>query len=539
MDTALYVRISSDRQDVDLSTAAQFKALREYAARNGYTIVREFIDQAETGRTVYRPQFREMISQAKRTDKPFSMILVYKYSRFARNREDSIVHKALLRKSGVQLISITEPVDDSAVGRLMQAIIECIDEFYSENLGEEVTRGMRESASQGFYLSSRAPYGFKKVKVMEGAKEHTRLELDEPKASIMAKAFDRVLKREGLMEIIKDFEAKGIQGPGGKGWSKTSLHKMLENEVYTGTMVWGRHSKRGLAPVRKENACPAIVSREVFEQAHVFLGQRAFKQIHPRRVSSQFLLSGLVKCGYYGKTLTGMDAKSGEFSYYICGTLTKKGAGSCPCRYQNSKTLENQVVEQIREYIITPENLTLLAEEVTKEMSGSSEAYKTELNSVNAEMADVDRRLGRLYEVIETGKVVPSDIGPRIRELNEKRQKLQQRKGELLNLLEEQSIEVPSSEEVNECLIDLRNILEQGSLSEKKAFIQSFVQEITVLGDEAKITYTPPRIPQVQHEGVEPVLSIVRHGGAEGTRTPDPFLAKEMLSQLSYSPKMR
>lgn len=150
MRTGLYVRISSDRQDIDLSTAAQLKALREYAARNGHTVVREFVDQAETGRTAYRPQFREMISLARRADRPFDLILVYKYSRFARSREDSIVYKALLKKSGVQLISITEPVDDSAVGRLMQAIIECIDEFYSENLGEEVTRGMRESASRGF-----------------------------------------------------------------------------------------------------------------------------------------------------------------------------------------------------------------------------------------------------------------------------------------------------------------------------------------------------------------------------------------------------
>ncbi|MDP2719284.1 MAG: recombinase family protein, partial [Dehalococcoidia bacterium] len=174
MNTALYVRVSSDRQDVDLSVSAQLKALRDYAARNNHVIVREFIDQAESGRTTYRPQFRDMISLAKRHEKPFELILVYKYSRFARSREDSIVYKALLKKSGVQLVSITEPFDDTPTGRLMQAIIECIDEFYSENLGEEVTRGMRESASRGFYLSSRPPYGYKKVKVNDGGKERTK-----------------------------------------------------------------------------------------------------------------------------------------------------------------------------------------------------------------------------------------------------------------------------------------------------------------------------------------------------------------------------
>jgi site-specific DNA recombinase len=87
MRTALYVRVSSDRQDVDLSVAAQLKALREYAGRSGHSVVREFIDEAESGRTSYRPQFREMIATAKQTDKPFDLILVYKYSRFTRSRK--------------------------------------------------------------------------------------------------------------------------------------------------------------------------------------------------------------------------------------------------------------------------------------------------------------------------------------------------------------------------------------------------------------------------------------------------------------------
>ncbi|PIU57204.1 MAG: recombinase family protein, partial [Chloroflexi bacterium CG07_land_8_20_14_0_80_51_10] len=124
---------------------------------NSYEIVREFIDEAETGRTTARPAFREMTSFARHPQKPFEIILVWKYSRFARSREDSIVYKAMLRKNGVQVISINEPLDDSPTGRLLEAIIESLDEFYSDNLGEEVTRGMRESASRGFYLSSKPP----------------------------------------------------------------------------------------------------------------------------------------------------------------------------------------------------------------------------------------------------------------------------------------------------------------------------------------------------------------------------------------------
>src|SRR4030042_1004755 len=104
MKVALYARVSSDKQDVDLSISSQFKALREYAARNAHVILREFVDEAESGRTSERPAFREMVATARRKPKPFDAILVWKYSRFARSREDSIVFKSMLRKNGVQVI---------------------------------------------------------------------------------------------------------------------------------------------------------------------------------------------------------------------------------------------------------------------------------------------------------------------------------------------------------------------------------------------------------------------------------------------------
>ena len=91
---ALYARVSSERQDVDLSVAAQLRALREFAERHGYVVDREYIEEAESGRVADRPQFRKM-----------------------------------LRRRGIRVTSITEHADDSPTGRLMEAIIESVDEF--------------------------------------------------------------------------------------------------------------------------------------------------------------------------------------------------------------------------------------------------------------------------------------------------------------------------------------------------------------------------------------------------------------------------
>ena len=170
MKAAIYARVSSEKQDVDLSISAQLKALRDYAVKNGHDVVKEFVDEAESGKTSARSAFREMIALARRFSKPFDIILVWKYSRFARSREDSILFKAILRRNGVKVISISEPFEDTPTGRLFEAMIESLDEFYSANLGEEVARGMRESASRGFYVGSYAPYGYRKTGVRDGSK---------------------------------------------------------------------------------------------------------------------------------------------------------------------------------------------------------------------------------------------------------------------------------------------------------------------------------------------------------------------------------
>jgi DNA invertase Pin-like site-specific DNA recombinase len=163
MKAVIYARVSSDSQDVELSISAQLRALREYAAKHEYEIVREFVDEAESGRTTSRPAFREMIALAKIRQTTFEAILVWKLNRFARSRVDSITYKALLKSKGIKVISINEPLDDSPSGQLLEGVIESIDEFYSANLGQDIKRGMRENAQRGFFSGSRPPYGFHKV----------------------------------------------------------------------------------------------------------------------------------------------------------------------------------------------------------------------------------------------------------------------------------------------------------------------------------------------------------------------------------------
>ena len=523
MKAALYARVSSEKQDVDLSISAQLKALREYATRNGHEVVKEYVDEAESGKTTARPAFREMISAARRSQKPFDLILVWKYSRFARSREDSIVFKTMLRKNGIRVISISEPAEDTPTGKLLEAMIESLDEFYSANLGEEVTRGMRESASRGFYISAQAPFGYRKVKINDGSKDRPKLEVEPNQARTVACIYNHVLEGKGLMEVAKQLNREGIAGPRGKGWMKTTIRKILTNECYTGTLVWGRSSLRDLPPIRVENAWPAILDRITFDRVQILLKDRAPVSLHPRRVASRYLLSGVARCGHCGKALIGLDAKSGQFSYYVCGTLAKKGAGSCPTRYLNSQKFENLVIDKIKEHVLTTENLTRLVHIVNEEMDGLAIEYRQRLDSILDDIADVSRRLERLYDALETGKIQLADLAPRIQQLRQRQEQLQATRLELEQELSDRRVELADAETVAQCVVDLRNTLSESSLAERKSFVRSFVKEVKVTGDEVLLTYTIPMLPGGIAEEKLPVLSIVHGGGEGGTRTPTPF----------------
>ena len=131
---ALYARVSSDRQNVDLSVAAQLRALRDYAKENGYVVVREYVDESKSGLIDDRPAFKKMFDEARMPEAGFREVLVWKFSRFTRDREHAIAFKTILRRRGVRVVSITEPIDDTPTGTFKEGIIESLDEFYSENL---------------------------------------------------------------------------------------------------------------------------------------------------------------------------------------------------------------------------------------------------------------------------------------------------------------------------------------------------------------------------------------------------------------------
>ena len=425
------------------------------------------------------------------------------------------------------MVSITEHADDSPTSKLMEAIIESVDEFYSENLATEVLRGMREAASRGFWVASRVPYGYRKLMVQDGAKKRPTLELDPDTAPTVQRIFNLAEAGKGILNITRTLNGDGIANPTGRLWSKNGVHIILRNEVYTGTLLWGENAKDKDEPVRVEKAFPAIVTKPQFRKVNRQMRSRAPRKAHPRRVGSSYLLSGLVKCRSCRRAMSGQDSKGGKFAYYVCQSLMKRGSGACDCPRLNARRFEEMVVGKIRENVLTDSNIRELVKLVDEEMDGIAREQRQRLETAQAELEDVRRRLDRLYNLAETTDLDIEDFKPRIKDHRERQEKLEATAEEAKAMLSQRRVVLDDVETITAYCEDLSKFLNESELTERRAFIESFVKEIVVQPGGALVRYTIPMPEDSPIGGRDAeemalhssVLSTVKSGGPDWTKS--------------------
>ena len=520
---AIYARVSSAGQDIDLSITAQFKAMEDYARQHAGVVARSYAEEAESGRTDKRPQFQQMIADALQAERPFDEILVWKFSRFTRNRRDAVVYKEVLRERGVKVTSIKEQADDTPAGGLTEGIIEVLDEFFSRNLAEDVIRGMRESAGRGFWLTKWAPIGYRREYVDDSGKRRPRLALDPPKDAMVKRMFDMAASGMSLRDIARALNGEGITTARDKRWGTSSVHKILTNEAYTGVVVWGRKSKSDREPVRAENAHPAIVSRELFDQVEAALRAKAPAVMHPRRAGSKYVLSGLVKCKRCGRALVAASAQSGRYAYYTCNAVLTRGPEECDTPRLNVRKLEGIVVGAVRTRILTPGHLRDLMHLMAGEMEAVEAEARGKLAGIEQELGRVLTAVENLWSAVEKGDLDTSDIQTRLRKHQAHQEDLRAALTEARTVIDERRELLASAELVEKYAARLNGLLASSAASARKMFLRSFVKEILVGPEGLTIRYTipTPRESEGEADATEDGLpgavpSTVQYGVGEG-----------------------
>lgn len=285
-----YVRVSTGKQD-ELSPESQERLLKDYAHQNNIVLLDTFFEHGISGRRAdKRPEFQKMIGMAKSTEHPVDVILVWKFSRFARNQEESIVYKSLLKKQhDVDVVSISEPIIDGPFGSLIERIIEWMDEYYSIRLSDEVLRGMTEKAIKEGYQTA-PPLGYKAVGNGEP------FEIDEEKYKIVDFIFDEFDNHNSdYSKIARKLNNMHCLTQRNNPFEARSIKRILQNSFYYGLVSWRDISFIGSHEVR--------LTKERYDKRMEKI-QKNFKPARRRDVSScKHWLSGLIKCGYCGATL--------------------------------------------------------------------------------------------------------------------------------------------------------------------------------------------------------------------------------------------
>ena len=301
---AAYIRVSTDDQ-MELSPDSQLVKIREYAAKNDLLLLPQYIfhDDGISGRAAQkRPGFQQMIAAAKDPSHPFDVIIVWKFSRFARNQEESIFYKSILRsKCKVDVLSVSEPLIAGPFGSLIERIIEWMDEFYSIRLSEEVKRSMTVNAKKG-NLQSTPSFGYK-------AEDHALVIVPE-EAEIVREIFRRFVDGEAMYALSRSINARGIRTHRGNPFENRTIDYILNNPVYIGKLRWTptgrtRRDFRNADSIIADASHPAIIDTPTWEaaQARILELKRAYKWHNKPAAGRKHWLCGIVRCPTCGSTL--------------------------------------------------------------------------------------------------------------------------------------------------------------------------------------------------------------------------------------------
>lgn len=390
---AAYIRVSDERQD-EYSPDSQLKKIREYASREGYFIPDDcvFYDDGISGRNAKRRnEFNRMIAIAKEKDRAFDLIYVWKFSRFARNQEESMVYKNLLKKKGVSVVSVSEPIPEGHYGTLIERIIEWMDEFYSINLGVEVTRGMTEKASRGEPTCA-PPFGY----IMRDKKYYPD---ESGPADIVRDIFTRFASGEGMRTIAQDLGEKGVRTIRGNVPDNRWVSYVLNNPCYIGKIRWSLDGTKAASKRDYDNSSIMIVdghheplvSAELWETTQNRL--KAIKKSYPkyarREQTIDYMLKGMVRCSSCGGTLACNGVVSGK-AKALCMQCCNYSRGSCHTSHSVTiPKLEAVLIRSLEEAVGT-NNFTIETESLQK--------LNSQATDYNKLIAAEERRLARAKE---------------------------------------------------------------------------------------------------------------------------------------------
>jgi len=385
MNMVFYGRYSDSGQS-EQSIEGQRKACNDFAERNGYKIIAEYIDRATTGTNDSRPEFQRMIADSSK--RQFEGIIVYQLDRFARNRYDSATNKAKLKRNGVKVLSARENITDDASGVLMESVLEGMAEYFSAELSQKVKRGMTLTAEKCEFTGSGVPLGYKIV--------DKKFAINKDEAPIVRRIFEMYLAGNKMIDIIDFLNANGLKTSKGNPYNKSSINRIISNRKYTGIYIY--------KDIEIPGGVPRIISDEVFKSAQALIAKNAKAPARLKSVEENYLLTTKLFCGHCGCAMTGESGHSSNgkiHQYYKC--VTRRTRGNCDKATTKKSHIEDIVVSNVFN-ALTDKKIDEIAQRIS-ELS-AQESNTATIKRLKKMLKENEVATNNLIKAIESGKAV-------------------------------------------------------------------------------------------------------------------------------------
>ena len=461
MKIVIYARFSSHAQN-EQSIEGQLRACYEFAKRNDFKVVGEYIDKAISGTGAdNRPDFQRMVADSAK--RQFQGVLVYQLDRFARNRYDSAIYKAKLKKNGVKVLSARENISDDASGILIEGVLESMAEYYSVELGQKVKRGMLLNAEKCKAIGS-VPLGY-------DVDEEKHIILNEESAVIVQRIFQMYLSGKTMAEIIRYLNEHQVKTSVGNEYNKNSIRRILTNKRYRGIYTF--------KDIEIPGGIPQIIDDDTWSAVQILMQKNKKAPARAKSVEENYLLKTRIFCGFCESAMIGVcgTSKTGKiYQYYQCNNKNK-----CDCERKrfSKKYIEDKVIDETISRL-TPEYIDMLANAI--EAKCKKDRNAAEITRIEKMIRENDKATANLITALEQGKAV--DV------ISSQIEKRQQEKAELEVLLARERIQAPMLK--YEQIVFFLERLSDGDVNDqsyRQSVVDTFISGIEVYDDCLVIYY--------------------------------------------------
>ncbi|MGC8464236.1 MAG: recombinase family protein, partial [Acidimicrobiales bacterium] len=515
-------RISTDEVNQPYSLEAQTKGLEAFvSSQPGQVITHRFVDQA-SGATLERPGLQAALAAAKAGE--FDVLLVYRIDRLTRSIVGLMTIVETLDAAGVALRSATEPIDTQGpVGRMLLQLLGIFAEFERGLLIDRITKGFERKAARGEWLGGPGPFGYH---VDPATKT---LVLDPKEAATVQKIFSAYADEHlGATGLANRLNGAGLRNRGDRLWSNQTVLRVLRNPVYVGKISHGDEVYEGKHP--------SIIEGDLFARARALLDERAALVENRAPNTSEYLLTGLLRCracggAYFG---AGTKGRNGFYRYYACRNRQTKGTYGCQSTRIPAEDLEAAVIDDL---IRTLSRSDLFEQAITAaiaEVADNRPSLEAELARTEAQLRDTETGLNHYLRAFETGEMPAAICSPRVTELTQRRDELAAHRKKLTARLKDATPQLPTPEQLRSLCAEIRRTIDSGNPDAVKQLLRELVDRVEITPDRHAYPYfwvpagcetgTPsgkpgPDAPPVPaHQGDTGWLFMANRGGG-GNRT--------------------